>query len=206
VCFKTCMLATKARERAKSVSASGYSYSQVETAIARVLRVDAEGQVGWLRGRIQHLRRLGLTPPADRGPVVYSFELAARWLLALRLERVGLTPQAVVGFFEANWERKPGHKLPVTPLREVIEHARAPVEKARKAKQPHHDDDQWLLIRFDDFTPDAFPIIGRVRPFKAQGSAQMVFADSRDHVIDEVMIPLTELLRRLEAELSGGKT
>src|SRR5262249_11501528 len=148
------MLATKAEERAKSVS-TGHSYGEVETAIARVLKADVEAQVGRLRGRIQHLRRLGLTPPADSGPVVYTFEWAARWLLALRLERVGLNPVAVVKFIEDNWERKPGHKFPVTSLREVVEDARAPKVKG----------DVWLTVRFDEFKPDAFPKIGRVRPY-----------------------------------------
>src|SRR5262245_33057343 len=109
------MLATKTEERARPVFA-GYSYGKVETAIGRVLKVEAEAQERWLRGRVQHLRRLGLTPPAEGGPVAYTFEWAARWLLALRLERLGLNPVAVVKFIEGNWERKPGHKFPVIPL------------------------------------------------------------------------------------------
>src|SRR5215472_12760452 len=121
-------MAATAHESAKPVP-GGLTYSQVESALGRVLGADAAGQDGWLRGRIQHLRRLGLTPPADRGPLIYTFEWAARWLVALRLERVGLSPVAIVNFFSDNWERKPGHKFPVTSLREVIEHARGPIEK-----------------------------------------------------------------------------
>jgi hypothetical protein len=149
------MIATKARERAKTVTiGGGYTYREVETAIARVSKADAEAQVGWLRGRIQHLRRLGLTPPADRGPVVYTFEWAARWLLALRLERIGLNPVAVVKFIEDNWERKPGHQFPVISLREVIEDAHAAIKG-----------DAFLTVRFDEFTTEAFPQIGRVHPY-----------------------------------------
>jgi len=202
---KECMPATKAKEHAKPVSA-GHTYGEVESAIGRVFGVDAEAQAGWLRGRIQHLRRLGLTPPADRGPVVYTFEWAARWLLALRLERVGLSPVAIVNFFSDNWERKPGHKFPVTSLREVIEHARGPIEKARRANKPYHEDDVWLSIRFDDFMPGAFPKIGRVQPYNKRNpkldNAKGFFDASRTDVVDEVAIPLTEVLRLLETELN----
>jgi hypothetical protein len=199
------MLATKPKERAKLVSA-GFAYAEVEAAISRVLGVDAEAQITWVRGRIQHLRRLGLTPPADRGPVDYTFEWAARWLLALRLERVGLSPVAIVKFFNDNWERKAGHKFPVTPLREVIEDARAQIEKARKANKPYDDDDPWLVIRFDDLMPGAFPKIGRVRPYRKrnpkQDNAKGFFDRSRTDGVDEVTIPLTEVLRLLETELN----
>src|SRR5436190_22595105 len=56
LCFKICMVATRAEERAKSALA-GLSYGEVETAIARVLKVEATAQARWMRGRIQHLRR-----------------------------------------------------------------------------------------------------------------------------------------------------
>jgi hypothetical protein len=188
------MVATKAEECAKPVSA-GYSYGEVETAIARVLKVDAKAQAGWLRGRIQHLRRLGLTPPADRGPIAYTFEATAQWLLALRFERLGLNPVAVVKFIEDNWERKPGHKFPVTSLREVIEDARA----------PKSNDDVFLTVRLDEFIPNAFPTIGRVRPYRKPhpkfDNAKGFFDSSRTDVADVVVIPLTEVLRLLEAEL-----
>lgn len=181
-------------ERAKSVSA-GYSYGEVEAAIARVLKADAEAQAGWLRGRIQHLRRLGLTPPAEGSPVAYTFEWAARWLLALRLERLGLNPVAVVKFVEDNWERKPGHKFPVTSLREVIEDAHA----------PKRNDDVFLTVRLDEFIPDAFPTIGRVRPYRKPhpkfDNAKGFFDASRTDAADVVVIPLTEILRLLETEL-----
>jgi hypothetical protein len=196
------MPATKSDKGAKSVTAAGYSYGEVETALARVLQVDADGQTGWLRGRIQHLRRLGFTPPADRGaPVAYTFEWATRWLLALRLERVGLNPVAVVEFFEANWVRKPGHKWPVTSLQEVIDDARV---------AQHHQDDVWLVITFDNFNPDAFPKIGRIRPYRKphpkSDNAQVFFDASREDVADMVAIPLTEILRLLDAALKKVPT
>jgi hypothetical protein len=172
------------------------------------LGADAAGQAGWLRGRIQHLRRLGLTPPSARGHVIYTFEWAARWLLALRLERVGPDPADIVEFFAANWDRKPGAKFPVRSLHEVIEKARAPIEKAHKAKAAYHSDDVWLIVTFDDF--HEFPKIGIVQPYRKPPSnpeldnAKGFFDYSRDKVVDVVVIPLTETLRALEAALKDA--
>jgi hypothetical protein len=199
------MAARRVHERANPAAPGTYSYSQVESALARVFRADAAGQAGWLRGRIQHLRRLGLTPPAGGGSVDYDFEWAARWLLALRLERVGPDPAEIVAFFEANWDRKLGAKVPVRSLREVIEKARAPIEKARKAKADYHSDDVWLIVTFDDF--HEFPKIGLIQPYRKPPSnpeldnAKVFFDYSRDKVVDVVVIPLTEALRALEAAL-----
>jgi hypothetical protein len=204
MCSKSRMPATRTQKDAKPVP-GGYNYSQVESALARVFGADAAGQAGWLRGRIQHLRRLGLTPPAAGGSVVYDYEWAARWLIALRLERVGPDPAKIVAFFEANWDRKPGAKFPVKSLREVIAQARAPIGKARKAKAAYHSDDVWLIVTFDDFYE--FPKIGLVQPYRKPPSnpkldnAKGFFDYSRAEVVDVVAIPLTEALRALEAAL-----
>jgi len=192
------MLATKAQERA--VPATGYSYAAVETALARVFQIDAAGQVGWLRGRIQHLRRLGLTPPANRGPVAYTDDWVARWLLALRLENLGLNPVAIVGFITDNWERKPGDELPVESLLDVV-------AKARKARKPDDTEDVWLTVVFD-FRPGKreFPRIGNIQPYRKahlkQNNAQGFFNHSRANAVDQVAIPLSEILRRLDVELN----
>jgi hypothetical protein len=209
MCFKPGMAATRTHESAKPVSGE-FTYSEVESALGRVFGADATGQAGWLRGRIQHLRRLGLTPPANRGPVVYTFEWAARWLVALRLERIGLNPADVVAFFEANWDRKPGARVPHRSLRELIEKARAPIEKARKDKADYHNDDVWLIVTFNDF--HGFPKIGLVQPYLKPNphfdNPRFFFDRSRQDIADVVVIPLTEALRSLEAalkEIVGSK-
>jgi len=204
MCSKPGMPAKKAQKDTKPGSAE-YTYSQVESALGRVFEAGAAGQAGWLRGRIQHLRRLGLTPPAAGGSVIYDFEWATRWLLALRLERVGPDPADIVAFFEENWDRKAGAKYPITSLREAIEKARAPIEKARNAKVDYHTDDVWLIVTFQNF--NEFPKIGLVQPYRKLPSNQQLdnakgfFDYSRDKVVDVVVIPLTEALRALEAAL-----
>src|SRR4051812_42321052 len=195
MCSMPDMAAIRAPEGAKPV-AGGLTYSEVESALGLVFGADAAGQAGWLRGRIQHLRRLGLTPPSGGGPVIYTVEWAARWLVALRLERIGLNPADVVAFFEANWERKLGDKLPRRSLREVIEKARAPIEKARKVKADYHSDDVWLIVTFNDF--HGFPKIGLVQPYLKPNphfdNARFFFDCSRQDVADVVVVPLTEAL------------
>jgi hypothetical protein len=200
------MAAARALKSAKlGVPGGGYSYSQVEAALGQVLGADAARQARWLRGRIQHLRRLGFTPAAEGARVSYDLEWATRWLLALRLERVGLNPVDVVAFFTANWDRKPGAKLPVTSLREVIKKARAPIEKARETEADYHIDDVWLIVTFEDFSE--FPKIGLIQPYRKPDNPRMFFDLSREKVVDGVVMPLTESLRALEAalkEATGG--
>jgi hypothetical protein len=198
--LKIGMLTTKTQSSQKAVSAGGFTYAQVEAALARVFKVDAADQANWLRGRIQHLRRLKLTPPAGGGPVSYDFLWAARWLVALRLELLGLNPKDVVEFFAENWERKPGRKFPVKSLREIIEEARKPASEGR-----YRTDDVFLTVTRANFHD--FPRIGLTRPYHKPHSkydaAKGLFDYSREHMLDVVAIPLTELLRALEAALNG---
>jgi hypothetical protein len=84
-----------------------FGYQQVENALAVAFGVTVAGRPA-LRGRIQHLRRLGLTPRSGRGKVIpYDFEWAARWYLALLLTmRLGRDPRVAVQVFEeGNFDR-----------------------------------------------------------------------------------------------------
>ena len=68
------MQATKAKETERT---AGHSYAHVEAAIARVFGLqEADGK---LKGRIQHMRRLGLTPPS---------QTAALWPTTRRIGRI----------------------------------------------------------------------------------------------------------------------
>ena len=80
------------------------NYALVEKALAKVFGIDAAGQAGRLRGRIQHLRKLGLTPPTDGGPVAYGDEWLTKWLLALELEHFGVDPRQAAELIEKRWE------------------------------------------------------------------------------------------------------
>ena len=114
-----------------------------------------------------------------------------------------LNPADVVAFFEANWDRKPGVRVPHRSLRELIEKARAPIEKARKDKADYHNDDVWLIVTFkDDF--HAFPKIGFVQPYLKPNPKfdnalffALFTAGRRRRGCD----PVDEALRSLEAAL-----
>src|SRR5262249_50760071 len=94
---------------------------------------------------------------------------------------------------------------PIRSLREVIEKARAPIEKARNVKADYHSDDVWLIITFENF--NEFPKIGFIQPYRKPPSnpqldnAKTFFDYSRDKGVDVVVIPLTEAWRALEAAL-----
>jgi hypothetical protein len=79
---------------------TGYSYAIVETALARVFRIKPADQKAFFRGRLQHLRRLGL-PGKGRGrgggpPRAYSDNETCELLIALELEEFGIDPALAV--------------------------------------------------------------------------------------------------------------
>jgi hypothetical protein len=72
-----------------------FSYGQLETLIARIYGASAKAQAGALRGRMRHLRRLGLpigVAPAGSGrKIAYSKEHVYELGFCLQLEQRGLT-------------------------------------------------------------------------------------------------------------------
>jgi hypothetical protein len=86
-----------------------YTYGQVETALAAVFGIDAPGQRGWLRGRLQHMRRLGLVAASPgRGRTIdYAQEDLDRWLVAVELEHFGIDPAKVVQLIKQSWNPPP---------------------------------------------------------------------------------------------------
>ena len=128
-----------------STKAAEYPYAHVEAALAATFGVDVTGKVGWLRGRIQHLRRLGLTPPGPgKGATIrYRLDDVDRWLLALELEHFRIDPTVAVAAVKNNW-KGPGM------LRDLVAEARASRDSV---------DDVLMTV---DFGPLAsVPTIGR---------------------------------------------
>ncbi len=74
---------------------TAYSYAVVETALARIFGADARVQKRAFRGRLQHLRRLGLPAAgAKRGRTIAYSDDRQVWalLIALELEELGIDP------------------------------------------------------------------------------------------------------------------
>ena len=81
-----------------------YRYGQVEAALAILIGVEPDS-MGAFRGRIVHLRRLGITPSAPKkgAPIEYTFEQVAIIAYCLQLAEFGLDPISTKIFLEVTW-------------------------------------------------------------------------------------------------------
>jgi hypothetical protein len=89
----------------KQVAIVGYSYAQVEGALATLFRVPAFAQ-GSFRGRVRHLQRVGLVEiaPGKGRRIFYTSIQANEWMLALLIADLGVDPTVIVKSIER--ERK----------------------------------------------------------------------------------------------------
>ena len=89
----------------KQVAIVGYSYAQVEGALATLFRVPAVAQ-GSFRGRVRHLQRVGLVEiaPGKGRRIFYTRIQANEWMLALLIADLGVDPTVIVKSVER--ERK----------------------------------------------------------------------------------------------------
>jgi hypothetical protein len=88
------MTAMPAKERVTD----GYSYATVSAALGGVFGAGAAVRKGAFRGRLQHLRRLGLpsSGPGRGRTLAYSDEVVCAMLIALELEEFGIDPAMAV--------------------------------------------------------------------------------------------------------------
>lgn len=102
-----------------------YSYATVSTALARVFNV-GEDQRTALRGRLQHLRTLGIPEesPGRGGTIAYSDAVVDEMLLVLELLEFGLDPTLAAALVKG--EVGPGQRRVVRKreLNEAIRRAR----------------------------------------------------------------------------------
>jgi hypothetical protein len=86
---------------------SGFSYAVVETALAKVFGADAAAQKRAFRGRLQHLRRLGLPSGGiGRGKAItYAKALIYELGFCLECEELGIIPTIAMGLLEQHRER-----------------------------------------------------------------------------------------------------
>jgi hypothetical protein len=87
-----------------------FSYGELETLIARFYGASAKAQVGALRGRIRHLRRLGLpigvAPGGSGRKIAYGKEQVYELGFCLQLEQLGIDPSLAVDLLKAHGHRK----------------------------------------------------------------------------------------------------
>jgi hypothetical protein len=82
-----------------------FKYGEVEGILARLHGADADAQAGALRGRIKHLRRLGMPfgqSPGTGNKIEYGSAEIYQFAFCLELEEFGLDPALIVGLLEAH--------------------------------------------------------------------------------------------------------
>jgi hypothetical protein len=86
---------------------SGFSYAVVETALAKVFGADAVAQKRAFRGRLQHLRRLGLpSGGVGRGKAItYAKANIYELGFCLECEELGIIPTLAVNLLERHPDR-----------------------------------------------------------------------------------------------------
>jgi hypothetical protein len=101
---------------AKQLDPDRLSYSVIERALALVFGADETAQRGWLRGRIQNLRKLGLAPPSlGAGRAIgYTQDDADRWLIGIEFGFLHVDPSTSAAVIQEHW----GH------LKKLAEEAR----------------------------------------------------------------------------------
>lgn len=95
-----------------------FGYGEIEKALAQVFGMPEPVQTGMLRGRIIHLRKLGFGPRGKgRGTrTEYDYDAACKWMIALKLQDVGLDPMVVMDVVEGLWWQ----------IGEIVQRANAP--------------------------------------------------------------------------------
>jgi hypothetical protein len=190
------------RSNAGRAHSPGLAAGAVEPALASLFR-----PIGLpaLRGRIQHFRRLGLTPPAVPGRAVqYDFDWTARWFLALLLTiRRGDDPVVAVKVIKRQWGR-PG-RIDRATAEKMFYHGEGMqlglgdvVQIARYAKPADR------VIATVDMDKSGLPVFGAA-PLTAMSSVGHFLAGDPDGALPVVTIfDLSEHMRRLDAALAAA--
>ena len=83
-----------------------FSYATAETVLARLHGADQKVQRAAFRGRLKHLKRLGIPRginPGRGAKVWYNDAQIYEWAFCLELAEFGLDPTTTVGFMERHW-------------------------------------------------------------------------------------------------------
>jgi hypothetical protein len=182
-----------------------FGLPQVERALATAFQVKPS-DLPALRGRIQHLRRLGLTPRRARGKVIQcDFGWVARWYLALVLiTRIGRDPVKVVYVVSnKNWGRAFLGDLAAAEDR--VDRLEAGlgdlVEVARHVDRP----DLHILLRLEFPADGRLLTIGYTRVRYIPSVTYLLSPEGNDS-IDPIIavLDLTAHMKRLDAALAAA--
>lgn len=86
------------------------SYADAETTLFRLHNdyglAGVEVQRGAFRGRLKHLKRLGIplgSRPGQGKKIIYSYEQIYQWAFCLEMEQFGIDPLQISDFMKFNW-------------------------------------------------------------------------------------------------------
>ena len=82
------------------------TYAQVEGTLARLHGAKGEPQRKAFRGRLKHLKRLGIprgSSPGRGKKILYTNEQVYEWALCLELAEFGLDPTLIVKILDNHW-------------------------------------------------------------------------------------------------------
>src|SRR5277367_7122943 len=82
------------------------SYAQAESVLARLHDASEDVRKNAFRGRLKHLKRLGipLNSTPGRGSKVFYFEDELyQWAFSLELAEFGIDPTAIADFIKSKW-------------------------------------------------------------------------------------------------------
>ena len=85
-----------------------YTYAQAETILARLYGADEQAQRNAFRGRLKHLKRVGI--PMNMSPgrgkkVLYTREHLFQWAICLEFSEFGIDPMLTSKFIYALWNQ-----------------------------------------------------------------------------------------------------
>jgi hypothetical protein len=142
----------KARKISDLQQAASFSYAEIETALANCFGIDAAGQKGWLRARIQNLRRLGLVAasPGKGSTIDYSRDDADKWMVALELMHASIPPAKIVELIPKLWTPRPPRRREVP----IAEYETLKFQLARARQAIEDKDHVILLVVFGQLTDD----------------------------------------------------
>lgn len=82
-----------------------FTYAEAETVLARIHGADPIAQRGAFRGRLKHLKRLGVpigSAPGRGKKILYSMDQIYEWAFCLELAEFGLDPTLIVSIVKSN--------------------------------------------------------------------------------------------------------
>ena len=84
-----------------------FTYAEVERLLAGLHGADVAVQRGALRGRLKHLKRLGIPlgiAPGKGKKIEYGYEQLFQWAFCLALEECGLDPTLIANLVRVFWD------------------------------------------------------------------------------------------------------